>query len=407
MGISESVRHAILQRALKFKNIDIPNMLKAGNGILLNDIIKEIEKILQDDPFLMGLYDRDYLSIVAYELVNHITLNYLESDDKLLGIINDFLDHLTIKKSYTSIICLYGLSSLPIGVKVGNLEIIKPNFNDQKFKKELEILYGSYNNYVHEQTEYFDRFSWAKLSFEDYYYWNIRDILFKALELPFAILSLIMGYNLDVKKAVGIIYYLDNPIGYLFPLRYMEEPQHPAKFNSWMNHSVYKEDSMSKPLNALSTIAQKDNNTELEKRVIRATALYSASKSSYKLEIRFLVLVSACESLLLSEKEKDYIAWKLSEKTAFLICENGADRLRLFERMKKLYNKRSKLVHEGKEDINYENVKELESVFYQLIVKLLELRIIYTHMHQNSGNPGDTDGVEDYINKLKFNINTL
>lgn len=403
MGISESVRSAILDRALTFKNVDTPVMLKEGHGILVNGIMKEVEKILQSDPFLPELYDKDYISIVAYELVNHINLNYLESDNKLLEIINEFLDHLMVKKSYSAIICLYGLSQLPIGTKIGNLEIINPNFDDIKFKKDLDILYGSYRNYINEQTELFDGFSWAKVTFEDYYYWNLRDVLFKSLELPFAMLSLIMGYDLDVKKTVGLIYYSGRPVGYLFPLMYMEEPQHPVKFISWMNHPGYNEESMSKPLNRLSIIIQKTNPNELEKRIIRATRLFGASKSSYKLEIRFLVLVSACESLLLSEKEKDYIAWKLSEKTAFLISENGTERLRLFERMKKLYNKRSKLVHEGKEDINYENVKELESVFYRLIIKLLELSAKYTCMPQNSGNLGDVDGVEDYINQLKFN----
>lgn len=408
MGISDKTRSEIIDRAFRFYHIDMPEMQKAGNGILINQITEDIEIILRSDPFLNKLYeDKDYLSIVSYELVNHITLYSYESEEKLKIIINDFLDQLAIKKRYGAIICLYGIKNLPLGLKLGNLEIFKPDFNDSKLKKDLDSLYRSYNNYIHEQTEILDKFSWAKVSFEDYYYWNIRDILFKELELPFAILSLVMGYDLDVRKTLGIIYYSDNPVGYLFPLMYMEERRHPIKFSGWINHPGYNEEIMSKPLNALLIITQKSNLTELEKRIIRAIRLYGASRSSYKLEIRFLVLISACESLLLSEKEKDYIAWKLSEKTAFLIKEDGVDRLSLYERMKKLYNKRSKIVHEGNIGITYENVKDLESIFLQLVIKMLELSNKYTHMSQNSGNPKDNDGVEDYINQLKFNINDL
>lgn len=51
--------------------------------------------------------------------------------------------------------------------------------------------------------------------------------------------------------------------------------------------------------------------SELEKRVLNAIDIFGLSDDATALEIR----------LLLSEGDKDYLGWKLSEKVAFLVAD--------------------------------------------------------------------------------------
>jgi transcriptional regulator CtsR len=61
--------------------------------------------------------------------------------------------------------------------------------------------------------------------------------------------------------------------------------------------------------------------SELEKRVLNAIDIFGLSDDATALEIRFLLCVIALEGLLLSEGDKDYLGWKLSEKVAFLVAD--------------------------------------------------------------------------------------
>lgn len=53
--------------------------------------------------------------------------------------------------------------------------------------------------------------------------------------------------------------------------------------------------------------------SELDKRVLYAIDIFGLSDDATALEIR----------LLLSEGDKDYLAWKLSEKVAFLVADTS------------------------------------------------------------------------------------
>lgn len=63
--------------------------------------------------------------------------------------------------------------------------------------------------------------------------------------------------------------------------------------------------------------------SELEKRVLNAIDIFGLSDDATALEIRFLLSVIALEGLLLSEGDKDYLGWKLSEKVAFLVADTS------------------------------------------------------------------------------------
>ena len=158
-----------------------------------------------------------------------------------------------------------------------------------------------------------------------------------------------------------------------------------------------------KYLDILSNITQKSYSTKLEKKILQSLQIYGLSRVTKQIEIRFLLMISAFESLLLTKNDRDYLGKKLSEKTAFLIEEKHNERLYLYKLMKDYYGKRSSLVHGGKNKIDKSDERTVNEIFEILIFKLLELSKKYDKMEQKYSNrPEEKEGIEDLINEYKF-----
>jgi len=115
------------------------------------------------------------------------------------------------------------------------------------------------------------------------------------------------------------------------------------------------------------------------------------------------MVISACESLLLSDNDRDYLGLKFAEKTAYLLSEGGKKRKDLFEKMKKFYSLRSKLIHAGESKITDYDSRYLQEVYLQLIIKLVELSKKFEKMEKKSHDK-DKFGIEDYVESLKFDV---
>ena len=113
------------------------------------------------------------------------------------------------------------------------------------------------------------------------------------------------------------------------------------------------------------------------------------------------MMISALESLLLTKNDRDYLGKKLAEKTSFLLEKNYDKRIELYKLMEKYYGKRSNLMHSGTTKIDDVDERNIEYILTNLIYKLTELTTKYDKMEQKSSNR-DKEGVEDFINKLKF-----
>lgn len=246
--------------------------------------------------------------------------------------------------------------------------------------------------YLEEKKNFiFKNCSWAKVSFKSHRTIGANESLYDKLALSYSILSIIMNWNLDVKRTIGAIYHPNGTIQFLSPQ------------DHFVGYSHYRGDIFGKYLDIFSIITQKKNPTRLEKKILQAIHIFGLSRLTRKTEIRFLLLISAFESLLLTSNDRDYLGKKLSEKTAFLLEDNLDKRLKLYLLMKKYYGKRSSLVHGGKSKIDEEYERTANLIFESLIFKLLELTKQYDKMEQKNPNKsGDKDGVEDLINKLKF-----
>lgn len=134
-------------------------------------------------------------------------------------------------------------------------------------------------------------------------------------------------------------------------------------------------------------------------RSIRIVGLVRASKQP---QIKLLFNIAALESLLLTKNDRDYLGNKLAEKTAFLLGKDFEQRMKIFRDIKKLYSKRSALIHGGKEqDISIRDERQSEMYVKEVIFKLAELYKQYKEIEGKSKS-SQSEGLEDLFNSLKF-----
>lgn len=150
-----------------------------------------------------------------------------------------------------------------------------------------------------------------------------------------------------------------------------------------------------------SAIAERK--VKLDERLHKAIRIYGIATSVRYLDVKFILLCSGLEALMLTPSDKDYLGWKLAERVSFLISKRPSKREEIFELIRELYNKRSRFVHqdekheEGK--ITESDYKTMEGVLLSVIWKLIELkRKGYTHIQKDRSGKS----VIDYIDKLKF-----
>ena len=104
--------------------------------------------------------------------------------------------------------------------------------------------------------------------------------------------------------------------------------------------------------------------------------LFGLAIEANRPEIRFVLLTNALEGLLMTRGDGDSIRTRMAEKVSFLLEAEGIRRQDLFERVKKLYDRRSDFVHQNadQEQITFTDEFELKSIVRQTFMKLLELR---------------------------------
>jgi hypothetical protein len=359
------------------KNLNIPVF------VISPEIIQKLLEEVKQLPDIEKKYSASELHQEVSSFVSKLTVMRPKDEAEAEKRIKDFIEALEKEKNYEAFIILPSVIGIPIGTKIGNLEIVEQEIEDKHF---LEFL----NHHKEHKRIHIDGRTQAKVSFSAYTSVEVVKVLHKVLELPFAILSLILDSDLDVRDCIGSIKSSDIPIVYYL------EPQRES--HRW---SKYIGKYFDEHLERLSKISIDKNPTSLQKKILQALQVYGLSRLSQKAEIRVLFLVSSFESLLLTENDRDYLGKKLAEKTAFLLEEEYEKRLKLYKEMKRLYGKRSGLVHSGKTQISDTEVRTLENIFQALAFKLLELSMTYSKMEQRERD-NQQEGVEDLINKLKF-----
>jgi len=312
----------------------ISKILSTPVFVITPEIIQKILDKVKQLPDIEKKYSESELYKEVSNFISRFTVARPKEEEEERKIIEEFLESLEKEKTYEAFIILPSVIGLPVGTKIGNLEIVEQEIEDNHLLEFLEYHKKHKRIYIDGRTQ-------AKVSFSAYTSVNAPKVLYEVLELPFAILSLILNFDLDARDCIGFIKSPDIPVVYYL------EPQ--REICGW---SRYFEKYFGEHLERLSQISIDKNPSSLQNKILQALRVYGLSRLSQKVEIRLLFLVSSFESLLLTKNDRDYLGKKLSEKTAFLLETEYEKRLKLYKQMKRFYGKRSGLVHMGKTQIS-------------------------------------------------------
>jgi len=337
---------------------------------------------IKDVPELKPLFTEAELRREVTNFVSKVVVFHTKGEE-LGERITEFIEDLKQEKEYEAILLLNGLIDLPIGTKLGVMEIIEKDESRKGLMDHIKYL-------EEKRLIYPQNCSWARVVFKSRRSTDLSEILYKILALPYSILSLVMHMNMDVGDTVGAIYSSKGNIWFLGRIL---EPG--------VGWSKYRVDIFGKYMDLFSSISQKRKPTRLEEKIIQAIQIFWLSRLSQRNEIRFLILISAFESLLLTQNDRDYLGLKLAEKTTFLLEKETDKRKKLYKLMKKYYSKRSDLVHKGENKITDADERTANNIFTNLVFKMLDLTGSYEKLEQKS-NDRDKQGVEDYIDSLRF-----
>ncbi|NWG36125.1 HEPN domain-containing protein [Nitrososphaera sp.] len=141
--------------------------------------------------------------------------------------------------------------------------------------------------------------------------------------------------------------------------------------------------------------------TELEQKIKNAVHLFAVATSVSYPEVKFVILCSAMEAMLLSSGDKDYLGWKLAERAAFLL-EPKAKRESTAKEVADLYNMRSRFVHQDAKDepITSADYSSIENVMLNVLLRLIEMRKRgYTRV---SKCKNAQLSIADYVDMVKY-----
>jgi hypothetical protein len=130
--------------------------------------------------------------------------------------------------------------------------------------------------------------------------------------------------------------------------------------------------------------------SEIDRRIGHALVIFGIQTSVSDENVKFVLLATCLESLLIGKSDRDYLGLRLAEKSAFLFAR---DREIMYERIKKAYDKRSGFIHGSGETITQSDVFTMQLTVVSILRRLLELR---------EKGYDRIEKIDTYIYKLKF-----
>lgn len=157
--------------------------------------------------------------------------------------------------------------------------------------------------------------------------------------------------------------------------------------------------------NILTAIFVNSNPNEIELKIRNALRIYRLQQPVADDQVRFLLLVTCLESLLMTKSDRDYILWRLAEKVTFILSETERD-VSMQETnsfIKEAYNKRSAFVHGSAnidEIITFSDTVRLDVFIYKLVWSIINnfLGKGYTKIQKTK----DKKSIDEYIEQRKF-----
>jgi hypothetical protein len=358
----------------------LENELGIPVRVIDTNIIDDLTKIFQQDPNISRLFSEQELWSEVSTFYQKLLIIPSKDDVEFRQRVKEFYQGLSKEKNYTAKFAIPDVYDLPIGIKIANFTVIEPELHDRDLAVHL--------NYLKERNPKLNfNCSWGELQYKSVRTQSISDILYKELEFPFSILTLMVQKPLDPKETVGAIFSDQGTVNFVGPF----------EGGGWTRY-IHDFDRF---LTRLSEISQKKSPSKLERKIIRSLELYWLSQSTQKREIQFILLISTLESLLLTKEDRDYLGLKLAEKTAFLLEMEQDNRIEVYKEIKRFYNLRSELIHSGSRKIQDSELIRLNGFIKRILFKILDLSILYDQMETKSKEM-EIDGIEDTLLKMKF-----
>lgn len=337
-----------------------------------------------------NISDSELSEQISEFLINHHIFTKEKSDENFFIALAQFIDSLTKAKSYKAFIFIPKITDFPVGESFGLIKTITRN------EVVFEYSEGFWEHFAYIKNQFADvnedNGLWLECTFNSVLNYYLSGELKKTIQPFLGIISILMiGFPISDQSLIGVILG-DKRQAYIAPdiigSKYLVNGW--ARFHPARNQNVDK----------VKKIFSKQKNTELERKLILSSKMYWLALQSYSPEITFISLISALESLLLGESDRDYIGLKISEKVAFLISDEQEERLEIYRSRKKYYNIRSSLVH-GKSGkavkVERADLDTIEHIFRAVFEKILYMAETYTSLHTE-----DNKGLDDYINELRF-----
>jgi hypothetical protein len=149
----------------------------------------------------------------------------------------------------------------------------------------------------------------------------------------------------------------------------------------------------------MTDIFIKSNPNEIEKKIRNAVRIFGIQTSVTNDQVRFVLLVTCLESLLMTASDRDYILWKLAEKAAFV---SGGDKREINEYIRSAYGKRSAFVHGSTSKdglVTRNDIDTAQVLAVRLVLKLIEfMKKGYTSIQKKN----NAKSIDEYIEEAKF-----
>jgi len=375
-------------------SVDLFNAEKRDQVEEFNERLIELSRIIDKSAYLREnispLDVRDAISLLSWQR----TLIYVS--DK------EFVDHIKstvlVTKTYHFYYPIYNLREPSNNVKLGYSTILTFDALPKEIKEKFLL---SWKNYFTIYTE------WAKTEEEIVNRKKTATFLHLKVKANGSRKAAEKASNF-VKDSVSILsflYWVYFPINHCFYI--IEGSKDSGGYGDYFYiPSLYigkYQPKFHKRISELTDIIIEPKPTTIERKIKNSLRIFGIQKSITNEQVRFVLLVTCLESLLLTESDRGCMGWRLAEKTAFL----AKNRKIVNDGIKLAYKKRSAFIHAKTKEkkcylITEDDIHTMEGTVISVLRKLLEFKKLgYKEIEKKV----DVKSIDGYVEEMKFREN--
>lgn len=307
-------------------------------------------------------------------------------------------------------------------------------YSFEKLPKQIKKSIKAHMPYEREKLQYptMSKRDWIRIRQRDAYMKisvtaigneKAKEKAFAKLRRSYNILNFVVGNRVSTNRSANSSFYY-----------YMHSTKHGYGELSEGNkpeRNIWKPKHVDKYIRIINAIFNKKNPVELEQRILNAIDIYGLIEHDTPLHVRFLICIIGLESLLLGSDDRDYLGLKIAEKITFLLADIKwwqkeiykiplhkydtitnefvqkhlfDSRIKLHEKMKEFYDKRSRFAHTGiakrKRTITEDDYQWADNFLRWSTERLVPLTKKFNHIAKK--NADDLKYLDSYFQRLRY-----